>query len=64
MVHDYECREAAVYLGYRWPEFVQLGWFDKACAVAHYRLHNLIEAHVNDAIVSKQERAARRAHRR
>jgi hypothetical protein len=61
LVPEYECREACVYLGYRWPEWEQLHWFERANAVAHYRTHALIEAHINDEMRIDSETRQRRA---
>lgn len=45
VVAEFECREAALFANYNWTEFLALSWREKAATVAHYRLHNLIEAH-------------------
>lgn len=63
LVPEYECREACVYLGYKWSDWEQLHWFDRASAVAHYRTHALIEAHINDEIRLDAETKARRPRR-
>lgn len=39
-----------IYCNYNWSEWMQLDWSERARAVAQYRSHNLIEAHVADAI--------------
>lgn len=43
-VAEFECREAAVFAHLSWPEFEALHWSEKARVVAHYRVHNQIEA--------------------
>lgn len=50
-VPEFECREAAVYVHMPWSE-----WEDpattteaRAFAVAHYRMHMAVDAHVADA---------------
>lgn len=39
-----------------WSEWDNLSWYERAAAVAHYRMHNIIETHVNDAIDSERRR--------
>lgn len=64
-VPEYECREAAVYVHVSWFEWTtnMNGW-ERACAVAHYRTHLSLEAHVSDAAekssARKQARQARK----
>ena len=52
LVSEYEEREAAVYSGYTWREWLDLHWYDRASCIAHHRLHNTIELHVSDAAES------------
>lgn len=49
-VSEYEVREAARFGNYSWSAWLELDYADRAVAVAHYRIHHLIEAHVNDAV--------------
>lgn len=49
-VPDYEAREAMIYCNYNMLEWMQIDWTERARAVAQYRTHSLIEAHVSDAI--------------
>lgn len=53
-VPEYEEREAAVFALIPWANWEIIPWQERAAAVAHYRMHNLIESHVNDAIDSKR----------
>ena len=55
-VPEYEEREAAVFALIPWSEWDNLSWYERAAAVAHYRMHNIIETHVNDAIESERRR--------
>lgn len=59
LVCDYEAREVAIFSGYKWVEWRKLEWFERASAVAHYRMHFLVEAHVQDAIRKKPTRRSR-----
>lgn len=58
---EYECREACIFSGYTWKEWRGLDWYERAATVAHYRVHYLIEAHVQDAVRVNSERKSRRA---
>jgi hypothetical protein len=50
MVPEYEAREAAVYSHCPWTTWTQeYNSYERACAVAHYRIHLAIESHVSDA---------------
>ena len=60
VVTEYEAREASIYLGYTWQEWLGLHWFERASAVSHYRTHLAIQAHINDEIRIADERRARR----
>ncbi len=50
LVPDFEQREAAVFCRYNWGEWQRLDWQGRASSIAHFRLHNLVELHKNDAI--------------
>lgn len=64
-VPEIECREAAVYTGVTWREWTTLlTAYDREYAVAHYRMHLLIEAHVNDAAQKRSRSDQARASRR
>lgn len=56
-VPEFECREAAVFVHVSWQQWVDNmdGW-ERAKAVAHYRVSLALKAHVEDAA----ERAANR----
>jgi len=61
-VSEYECREAAVYVHVPWSDWVsKLSAYERACAVAHYRLQILIRANVDDASHQAAERERHRA---
>lgn len=62
-VPEYECREVAVYSHCPWHVWVELDYFDRALAVAHYRIHHLIETHVHDAVDKASKRKQRLAER-
>lgn len=56
-VAEFECREAAVFVQVSWFSWInEMSGWDRACAVAHYRISLLVKAHVEDAA----ERSARR----
>lgn len=50
VVPEIEAREAAVFSGYTWPSWNDLEPDQRASSVAHYRLHLLIDSHINDAV--------------
>lgn len=56
-VPEYECREACVYANYNWRDWQDLDWYERAAAVGQYRMHHLIESHVQDKV---QKEAARK----
>lgn len=60
-VSEYECREACLYSGYTWPDWYNLDITERATCVAHYRMHMLIEAHVNEAVYKFSEAQSRNA---
>lgn len=58
-----EEREAAILSGYNWKQYLEdfsltdpEGRWNRAANVAFYRLHHLIQQHVEDAISSDMER--------
>jgi hypothetical protein len=59
-VPEYEEREAAVFALIPWSEWDSLSWYERAAAVAHYRMHQTIETHVNDAVESERRRKERK----
>jgi len=61
MVPDLELRESAVYCHYTPVEFTDLPWQERAACVAQYRLHRLIEMHMQDAINEASERRMRQS---
>lgn len=50
VVPEFETREAAIYCGHKLNEWDDLDYWERCLAVAQYRMHNLIEAHVSDAV--------------
>lgn len=64
IVPDYECMEACKFGGYSWADWFELDTYLRTACVAHYRMHNLIEAHVSETV--RRDGAARsaRANRR
>lgn len=59
-VPEYEEREAAVFVLVPWHLWEDLPWQERAAAVAHYRMHHLIQSHIDDAIESERRRQERR----
>jgi hypothetical protein len=55
-VPEIEEREAAIFCGYTWKEWQEFslldpeGRWNRAAGIAHYRLHHLIEQHIDDAV--------------
>lgn len=60
-VSEYEVREAAHYTGHNSLEWAALDADEQAACVAHYRMHLLIESHVNEAVHRHTERERRRS---
>jgi hypothetical protein len=64
-----EEREAAILNGYTWKEWLEFdlldpeGRWNRASGIAFYRLHHLIEQHIDDAINSEMDRKSKVAHR-
>jgi hypothetical protein len=56
MVPELEEREAAVFVHCPWSTWLDLHPFERAAHVAHYRLHLLIDAHVQDAAEAAAKR--------
>lgn len=58
---EFEEREAALFCGYTWKEWQEFsllepeGRWNRAAGVAHHRLHQLIEAHKDEAVSSSLE---------
>ena len=53
LVPEFEEREAAVFCHFNWSEWRLLHWWERARNVAHFRLHNLVNLHKNDAVARK-----------
>lgn len=49
IIAEFECREAAVFAHLSYPAFEALSWREKANTIAFFRLHRLIEGHLNAA---------------
>lgn len=62
-VPEYEVREAAVYTRHSTIEWNALDPIEQAACVAHYRMHLLIESHVNEAVHKHSERERNRNRR-
>lgn len=43
-IAEFECMEAAIFQQIPWPDFLALHWSTRAKLVAHYRLHERIQA--------------------
>lgn len=67
LVPEFEEREAAIYNGYTWKEWLEFDLLDpfgrwhRASGIAAYRMHFLQEAHINDA---QNEDMERRSHQK
>lgn len=59
-IGEYEARETARFSLVSWTDWLLLDEDARAKCVAHYRLHNAIEANVVDAQNKYHERQARR----
>ena len=64
MVPEYECREAAVYAQTPWLEWTEMPAAERAASVAHYRMHLMIDSHINDAQEKESDRKSRNRSRR
>lgn len=59
---ELEEREAAIFSGYTWKQWLEFdlldpeGRWNRAAGVAHYRVHQLIEAHKESAVSEDLER--------
>lgn len=65
-VPEFEEREAARYCALSWTDWTnKADWYDRAGAVAHYRTHLSVEAHLHDAaeFAANKQRANARARR-
>lgn len=60
IVSEIECREAAIYAHYNYTQFYQLEANERASCVAQYRMHFLIEAHVQQASEAASRAGTRR----
>ncbi len=63
LVPEMEEREASVFAQYTWQDWLTLTWRERADAIAHYRLHHLIDLHRNDAVSSELRRRTAKAGR-
>lgn len=61
LVPELEERESAVFVGYRWTEWTELDYRERARSVAHYRIHLMIDAHTQEAVHQDAERKSRKA---
>lgn len=60
-VPELEEREAAVYCSIPWYIWTELPWQERSSCVAHYRLHLMIEAHIEDAQAQHADMEAKMA---
>ncbi len=49
MVAEYEEREAAVFAGIPWLDWLAMPMSERAACVAHARLHHMVSMHAQDA---------------
>ncbi len=63
LVPEMEEREASVFAQYTWDRWLALSWQERANAIAHFRLHHLIDLHRNDAVSSEMKRRTSQAGR-
>lgn len=61
LVPEYEERETAVYVGYTWEKWLDIEYSERAKAIAHYRTHLAIEAHIEDAVDKKTRHGNRKS---
>lgn len=55
MISEFEEREASVFVGSPWTEWLTIDPRERAASVAHYRMHNVITAHAHDAVIRHDE---------
>lgn len=60
LVAEMEERDAAVFAQYDWERWTSLTWHARAKAIAHFRLHHLIDLHRNDAAAREMKNRADR----
>ncbi len=53
-----EERDAAVFSQHNWADWEGLSWQERANAIAHFRLHHVVELHRNDALATEMKRRA------
>lgn len=61
VVPEIDERDAARYGGYAWREWLQLPRYERVDCFAAYTLHNLIDAHSNEAAQDAIERKRRQS---
>ncbi len=61
LVPTLEERDAAVFSQYNWPSWQALTWQERAEAIAHFRLHHIVDLHRNDAVAREMKNRADRA---
>lgn len=68
LVPEYDEREAARFNGYTWKEWLEFdildayGRYNRAAGIAYHRVHQMIEAHKDDALNQEMERKTKRPH--
>lgn len=64
LIPELEERDAAQFTHVSWLEWCEsVSWRDKAKMLAHYRMHNMIEAHVQDAVNRYYDQESRKNRR-
>lgn len=54
-VPEYECREAAAFAHYNWVSWLELTNVERVRTIAHYRVHRMVDQHVQHAIQQHAE---------
>ncbi len=60
LVPEIEEREAAIFNGYTWRDWLGLPRHERTSGVAHHRLHQLIDLHRQEALQEDMTRQMRR----
>lgn len=59
LVPEIEERETANALGYTWPIWLALDYWERVSGLAHWRIHQLIDKHTSEAVELEGERRAK-----
>jgi hypothetical protein len=63
-ISEYEERDVAQAYNYRWDEWLATPVIEREAAVAHSRIHSLIQLHANEAVAEQQKRDTERERRK